>query len=434
MKPVLFILFILFGLVLHAQELNIKSFVEQPSDLSARTNQRVDNNGNECALIKVHLAANEAKFEGNIMGDIAYKTSEYWVYLPKGSKRLTIKLEKYLPLNVQFQEFGVSSLESKTTYLLIVTLPKTHALPILGSIEISSVPNGADVLIDGNKIGTTPLSRKEITLGIHKLTISKNGYNEFDSTFVIKENEDFIVDAKLLQYKKILFGNNVQKKYIDHSAYLFVDAQHQPLTNVDALYRTSAEQGDAASQCAMGFCYAFGIGVKKSMSEAVSWYEKAAKQGDVLAICNLGDCYKKGKGIYKSEAEAVKHYSIAAEKGSAVGYFKLADCYRSGCGVTKSYSEAVKLYRKAADKDYAHAQFMLGLCYYEGIELPKSDSEAAKYFRKAAEQGNSLAQYQLYFLYKDGRGVPKSNTEAMKWLQKAASQGLSQAVEILENL
>ena len=103
-------------LISHAQELSVKSFEVKTTDLAARTQSRKDNNGNDCALVKVQLAASGAKFEGNVVGDVKYDTSEYWLYMPQGSKRMTIKLEGYLPLEVSFEDKGVNALEAKTTY------------------------------------------------------------------------------------------------------------------------------------------------------------------------------------------------------------------------------------------------------------------------------------------------------------------------------
>jgi hypothetical protein len=56
------------------------------NDLSASTYERKDLNGQACALVKVQLAAYGAKFEGNVIGEVAYKTGEYWVYMTEGSR------------------------------------------------------------------------------------------------------------------------------------------------------------------------------------------------------------------------------------------------------------------------------------------------------------------------------------------------------------
>lgn len=106
---------------LSAQRLSVELFEQRVNDISASTASRVDNNGVPCALMKVQLAARGAEFEGMIVGDIDYKTSEYWVYMPKGSKRIKLKLEGYLPLEVEFSQFGINALESKVTYLLVIT-------------------------------------------------------------------------------------------------------------------------------------------------------------------------------------------------------------------------------------------------------------------------------------------------------------------------
>lgn len=104
-----------------AQRLSVESFKQQGNDISARTKSRMDNNGVPCALVKVQIASRGAEFEGQVMGNVEYKTSEYWVYMPKGSKRLKVKLEGYLPLEVDFSQYGINALESKSTYQLVIT-------------------------------------------------------------------------------------------------------------------------------------------------------------------------------------------------------------------------------------------------------------------------------------------------------------------------
>ena len=118
-----------------AQELTVKSFVENTKDLSASTNPRNDNNGTPCALVKVRIAAKGVLFEGNVVGNVDYRTSEYWVYMAKGSKRLTLKLEDYLPLDVAFADYAINALESKMTYMLTITKE-----PMRNVVQIQSEP------------------------------------------------------------------------------------------------------------------------------------------------------------------------------------------------------------------------------------------------------------------------------------------------------
>lgn len=101
-------------------EFKPKSMEPKPFDTSASVYGRTDLNGNSCALVKVILLIPEIGFEGNVIGESEFKKGEYWVYLTPGTKRLKLKHDKYMPIMVEFSEFGINSLEGKTTYELMV--------------------------------------------------------------------------------------------------------------------------------------------------------------------------------------------------------------------------------------------------------------------------------------------------------------------------
>lgn len=58
-----------------------------------------------------------------------------------------------------------------------------------------------------------------------------------------------------------------------------------------------------------------GVGVTKSVKEAIKWFRKAAAQNDAKGQFNLGVCYSKGDGVEKSETEAIKWWKKAAKQG-----------------------------------------------------------------------------------------------------------------------
>ena len=122
-KYLTIVLSLVCAISVQAQTLDVKSFAVKANDITARTQPRQDNNGNACALVKVRLASSGANFDGNVIGKVSYNTSEYLVYMAQGSKRLTVKLEGYLPLEVTFEDFGITRLESKTVYILELQLP-----------------------------------------------------------------------------------------------------------------------------------------------------------------------------------------------------------------------------------------------------------------------------------------------------------------------
>ena len=67
----------------YAQTLSVKKMVYAVSDLSARTQKRLDKNGVECALVKLRLVLPNAQFEGQVV-DVKEQTSEYWIYMAQG--------------------------------------------------------------------------------------------------------------------------------------------------------------------------------------------------------------------------------------------------------------------------------------------------------------------------------------------------------------
>ena len=187
MKKILLILFILIGWSTEAQKLTLESFTLKTNDLSASIQPRVDNNSVPCALVKVQIAAQGVKFEGNVMGNVIEKTSEYWVYMPSGSKRLKVILSGYLPLEVEFSLFGINALESKLTYQLVISgvvangqqqeAPKQQT----GWLILYSTPSEADVYLTVNGVesleGKTPFQKK-MAYGSYNYRLKKNLYHD----------------------------------------------------------------------------------------------------------------------------------------------------------------------------------------------------------------------------------------------------------------
>lgn len=132
--------------------------------------------------------------------------------------------------------------------------------------------------------------------------------------------------------------------------------QENPAPAQIAEWRKAAEQGHAAAQSALGWCYRNGQGVVKNEAEAVKWYRKAAEQGDVEAQYNLGDCYFNGHGVAKDAAEAARLWHKAAEHGYAAAQSNLGACYDNGQGVVKNEIEGYKWALLAAARGFEIAK------------------------------------------------------------------------------
>ena len=327
------------------------------------------------------------------------------------------------------------------------TLPALE--PILGSLEVSYKPIGAEVWLDGKQLGSSPDLFRNILVGSHSLLIKKAGCAEHRETITITEGEKKVVAGALSTNLYHDFSGKLPAKGTDAYGYyekaITGDASAQTSLGYEytkqndyagAVYwwRKAAEQGYANAQFNLGLCYDRGNGVTQDVAEAVEWWRKAAEQGNANAQFSIGYCYAQGNGVTQDFAEAAKWFRKAAEQGDANAQFNLGYCYGQGYGVTQDYAEAVKWYRKAAEQGFAPAQYRLGRCYETGRGVTNDYAEAVKWFRKAAEQGNAAAQYNLGECYEYGKGVTKSITEAVKWYRKAAAQGDYHAKEQLKEL
>ena len=174
------------------QKMTVESLEEKTFDLSASTHPRLDLNDVPCALVKVQMAAAGAKFSGNVMGDCSFKLNEYWVYMAKGSKRMTIRHQDYLPLEVTFADYGITSLESKMTYVMVVTLPNLGGAvkPTVTSqyVLFEVEPKNALVEFDGSVITLNDgTATKRMQFGTYSYKVSAPLYHSQESSVEVND-------------------------------------------------------------------------------------------------------------------------------------------------------------------------------------------------------------------------------------------------------
>ena len=99
-------------------ELVIVDMKLDPKALKARTNPVEDANGDPCALVVVQVSGVEDMYFPDAVKTSDYKYTRYQVYVPAGTKRLRFLHPKYLPGTVVFADYGITSLEGKSTYIL----------------------------------------------------------------------------------------------------------------------------------------------------------------------------------------------------------------------------------------------------------------------------------------------------------------------------
>lgn len=106
--------------VISAQEFSVAAFRELPNDVSAFINPVRDLNDEDCALLKV-VAPDDFAFS-TPLGIVKRidKTGEIWLYLPRGSRKMTLKHPEWGVL----RDYAFSTrLESHKTYELTLRYP-----------------------------------------------------------------------------------------------------------------------------------------------------------------------------------------------------------------------------------------------------------------------------------------------------------------------
>ena len=172
-------------------------------------------------------------------------------------------------------------------------------------------------------------------------------------------------------------------------------------------FRETANQGFSRAQCGLAICYENGMGVEKSLREALRWALKAAEQGDV-----------------DGQRMAGRLYCILPENADpAEGLRWLRDAVAQGDQAAAELLPEVERLAEGHIFDEGSA------AYY------REDFRAALvWFRKGAELGFAKEQFNLAMMYGTGKGVPRNMEEARKWFQAAADQGLEEAKEVLRRL
>jgi len=60
--------------------------------------------------------------------------------------------------------------------------------PLVGYLSLESVPTGADVYVDGEKAGTTPLANRPLQVGDHAYELRLENYYPISATFTVEDN------------------------------------------------------------------------------------------------------------------------------------------------------------------------------------------------------------------------------------------------------
>jgi hypothetical protein len=170
-------------------QISVASFDRIDNDLTARVDAPVrDQNGDVCALIKIETNQTGFTFEAAGLGIMKTerKTGEYWVYIPWGSRRLTIKHDQ---LGILRDYVYPESIEKATVYVMKLTTARVTTIveePKISTewVVIKSEPEGAQVFINDRPVGRTPYSH-EFNLGRYNYRVEMPMYHSEAGVFTL---------------------------------------------------------------------------------------------------------------------------------------------------------------------------------------------------------------------------------------------------------
>ena len=199
--------------------------------------------------------------------------------------------------------------------------------PITGALCVTSSPMMADVVVDGVRVGQTPLTAS-ILAGEHKIIICKRGYKTIEHSVVAEMDKNVELNCELSPAEDFFTPGKSS-----YDAKDYVSAVNY--------FRQGAEQGDAYSEYWLGLCFYLGRGVELDYNNAASYFVRSAEKGYVEAQSRLAQCYFAGHGVDKNYKEAARYFYRAAMQGHTSSQKRLAKCYEMGIGVPRNTSAAI---------------------------------------------------------------------------------------------
>ena len=191
MKRVLgFIFCLLISLGTFAQKISVESFSLAATDISAQTQQRKDLNDEPCALVKVQFVGDILDVEGNVIKPLVKKGNETWAYMTHGSQQMKVLTKDYLPIMVDFSNYGISQVEKNKTYVLVLNKPGGSAESVIQqnqSLIIRYTPSTATVLVDNKMVrGNNGVAKTALPVGQHSFVVFCDGYESEEGTVKLK--------------------------------------------------------------------------------------------------------------------------------------------------------------------------------------------------------------------------------------------------------
>jgi TPR repeat protein len=152
----------------------------------------------------------------------------------------------------------------------------------------------------------------------------------------------------------------------------------------------AAEAGDPIGQRNLATLHFRGEGVARDDGRAAALYRASAEQGDAAAQDMLSWMLLE-EGALFDPAEARLWARRAVDQGVAMAMTRLGMLHHNALGVARDPAEAARWWRLAADRGEPDAQAMLGAAYHLGSGVPKDPVQALAWLIRGTAGGSALA-------------------------------------------
>ena len=226
---------------------------------------------------------------------------------------------------------------------------------ITGTVSAKSNPEGAEINIDGQVVGSTPFQKSGIRLGIHNVVIRKEGYYPYRTAINLTESRTFCTIDTTLREFVYLTRNNV---YFDFS-YVALSAKGflskigiyrgafnlefgylNPGTTKEKVYWiTPAESWNGTSNVSAyeynlsrGISANLGIGILLSKNVRITpqlgtviYNIKGSEVADIQSLSNNQTTYvMSGQATLRMELSGIRHVGFTVSPSYKIPY-KLGD-------------------------------------------------------------------------------------------------------------
>ncbi len=182
-KLILLVIVCFVALNISAQNIKVLKFERLEKDMTANTHgmQKLDQNGEKAALIKIQAPERGFTFDGGSLGIVASEEhdGEIWLYVPRRAKKLTIQHKDYGVLREYYYPVPIDGARTYEMYLDI---------GIGRYVTINSQMVNSTIYIDGERVGQSPINHKYLNYGRHTVRALKDRY-EGETTFMITTDD-----------------------------------------------------------------------------------------------------------------------------------------------------------------------------------------------------------------------------------------------------